>query len=50
MSLTTDAAGDGRGTHLSVFLILVKGSHDDKLNELIITCMTTEGKFAGHRV
>ena len=33
MCLTTDAAGDGsgRGTHLSVFLILMKGSHDDEL-------------------
>ena len=33
MCLTTNAAGDGggRGTHLSVFLILTKGSHDDEL-------------------
>ena len=33
MCLTTDAAGDGggRGTHLSVFLILMKGLHDDEL-------------------
>ena len=31
--LTTDTAGDGssRGTHLSVFLMLMKGSHDDEL-------------------
>ena len=33
MCLTTDTAGDGsgRGTHLSVFLILMKGPHDDEL-------------------
>ena len=41
MCLNVDAAGngDGKGTHLSVFLFLMKGPHDDEL-----TCMATEGK------
>ena len=29
--LTTDAAGDGRNTHLCIFLIFMKASHDDEL-------------------
>ena len=33
MCLCTDAAGngEGRGTHLSVYLFLMKGPHDDEL-------------------
>ena len=33
MCLNVDAAGngDGEGTHLSVFLAVMKGSHDDEL-------------------
>ena len=33
MCLRGDAAGsgDGKGTHLSMFLYLMKGSHDDEL-------------------
>ena len=33
MCLRIDAAGvlDGKGTHLSVFLYIMKGSHDDEL-------------------
>ena len=35
MCLIVDAAGygDGEGTHVSVFLYLLKGPHDDKLEQ-----------------
>ena len=31
LSVYADGNGDGKGTHLSVFLYLMKGPHDDKL-------------------
>ena len=33
MSLRVDSAGDGEGTHVSVFLYLMKGPYDDKLEQ-----------------
>ena len=40
MCLRVHAAGNDKGTHLSVYLYLMKGPHDDELCN-----MATEGKF-----